>query len=75
MNFSKAVKKLLKERDLTASDLARMIGYTPQYIHDLLAGNRRWNETTINKTCEALGIEILIVPKEKKMELVGDKSC
>jgi transcriptional regulator with XRE-family HTH domain len=75
MNFSKVVKKLLKERDLTASDLARMIGYTPQYIHDLLAGNRRWNETTINKTCEALGIEILIVPKEKKMELVGDKSC
>jgi transcriptional regulator with XRE-family HTH domain len=75
MNFSKVVKKLLKERDLTASDLARMIGYTPQYIHDLLAGNRRWNETTINKTCEALGIEILIVPKEKKVELVGDKSC
>jgi transcriptional regulator with XRE-family HTH domain len=75
MNFSKAVKKFLKERDLTASDLARMIGYTPQYIHDLLAGNRRWNETTINKTCEALGIEILIVPKEKKVELVGDKSC
>lgn len=68
MNFSKAVKKLLKERDLTASDLARMIGYTPQYIHDLLAGNRRWNETTINKTCEALGIEILIVPKETKSE-------
>lgn len=74
MNFSKTVKKILRERDLTASDLARMIGYTPQYIHDLLAGNRRWNETTINKTCEALGIEILIVPKEKKMELVGDKS-
>jgi transcriptional regulator with XRE-family HTH domain len=68
MNFSKTVKKFLKERDLTASDLARMIGYTPQYIHDLLAGNRRWNETTINKTCEALGIEILIVPKETKSE-------
>lgn len=68
MNFSAVVKRILKEKDLTASDLARMIGYTPQYIHDLLAGNRRWNETTINKTCEALGIEVLIVPKEIKNE-------
>jgi transcriptional regulator with XRE-family HTH domain len=62
VNFSAVVKRILKEKDLTASDLARMIGYTPQYIHDLLAGNRRWNETTINKTCEAL------VPKEIKNE-------
>jgi len=68
VNFSAVVKRILKEKDLTASDLARMIGYTPQYIHDLLAGNRRWNETTINKTCEALGIEVLIVPKEIKNE-------
>jgi transcriptional regulator with XRE-family HTH domain len=68
MNFSESIKRILKNKDLTASDLARMIGYTPQYIHDLLAGNRRWNETTINKTCEALGIEILIVPKETKNE-------
>jgi transcriptional regulator with XRE-family HTH domain len=68
MNFSQAVKNILKSRDLTPSALARMTGYTPQYMHDLLAGNRRWNETTINKTCEALGIEILIVPKETKNE-------
>jgi transcriptional regulator with XRE-family HTH domain len=68
MNFSESIKKILKDRDLTASALARMTGYTPQYMHDLLAGNRRWNETTINKTCEALGIEILIVPKETKNE-------
>ncbi|WP_199426271.1 helix-turn-helix domain-containing protein [Thermaerobacillus caldiproteolyticus] len=66
MNFSESIKKILKDRDLTPSALARMTGYTPQHIHDLLAGNRRWNETTISKTCEALGIEILIVPKDEK---------
>lgn len=32
------------------------MNYTPQYIHDLLVGKRRWNETTMTKTCEALGI-------------------
>jgi transcriptional regulator with XRE-family HTH domain len=68
MNFSEVIKNILKSRDLRISDLARMTGYTPQYMYDLLAGNRRWNKTTINKTCEALGIEILIVPKETKNE-------
>ncbi|MED5050596.1 helix-turn-helix transcriptional regulator [Anoxybacillus rupiensis] len=68
MNFSQTVKSILKTKDLTPSALARMTGYTPQYMHDLLSGKRRWNETTINKTCEALGIEILIVSKEKKEE-------
>jgi len=60
MKFSESVKKFLKNRDLTPSDLARLTGYTPQYIHNLLEGNRRWNETTINRTCEALGLEIKI---------------
>jgi transcriptional regulator with XRE-family HTH domain len=68
MNFSEVIKNILKSRNLRISDLARMTGYTPQYMYDLLAGNRRWNETTIHKTCEALGIEILIVPKETKNE-------
>jgi transcriptional regulator with XRE-family HTH domain len=75
MNISESIKKILKNKDLTPSDLARMTGYTPQYIHDILAGNRRWNETTLSKTCEALGIKILIVPIETRVELVGEKSC
>lgn len=64
MNFSETVKKALKSKDLTASDLARMTGYTPQYIHDLLSGNRRWNEVTMNKACEALDIRIQFTQKE-----------
>ncbi|MFS1511848.1 helix-turn-helix domain-containing protein [Chengkuizengella sp. SCS-71B] len=58
MNFSKTIKKYLNERELNASDLARMTGYSPQYIHDLLKGDRRWNENTIDKVCDALKLEI-----------------
>ncbi|OAB48503.1 helix-turn-helix domain-containing protein [Paenibacillus antarcticus] len=56
MNISDTIKKVLKDKKLNPSDLARMIGYTPQYVHNLLDGNRRWNETTIDKTCFALGL-------------------
>ncbi|MEB3752526.1 helix-turn-helix transcriptional regulator [Geobacillus sp. FSL W8-0032] len=66
MNFSEVVRNVLEDKNLRISDLARMTGYTPQYMYDLLAGNRRWNETTINKTCEALGIEIIVVPTKKE---------
>ncbi|MGF9913702.1 helix-turn-helix transcriptional regulator [Paenibacillus ehimensis] len=62
MNFSESVKKALKTRDLSPTDLARLTGYTPQYIHNLLDGNRRWNETTINKACDALGLKIKVEP-------------
>jgi DNA-binding Xre family transcriptional regulator len=55
---------MLNDKKLNPSDLARMTGYTPQYIHNLLDGNRRWNETTIQKTCEALGLEVMLVPRK-----------
>jgi predicted transcriptional regulator len=60
VNFSSAVNKVLKEKGLNPSELARMTGYTPQYMYDLLSGHRRWNETTINKVCDALGLKIKI---------------
>lgn len=58
MDFSKIVKKALSENGYRPADLARMTGYSAQYISDLLAGERRWNEDSINKTCEALGLII-----------------
>jgi len=60
LKMSNEIKKVLQEKEMTASDLARMIGYSPQYIHNLLDGNRRWNETTIEKTCQALGLELQV---------------
>lgn len=58
MNFSEVVRIRLAQRNLRPSDLARMTGYSAQHIGDLLAGNRRWNETSMSKVCKVLGIEI-----------------
>lgn len=66
MDFSKVVKHALIEQNLKPTDLARMTGYTPQHIYDLLRGDRRWNEVTMKKACDALGIEIQYITKEKK---------
>lgn len=63
-SISDSVRNMLNDKKLNPSDLARMTGYTPQYIHNLLDGNRRWNETTIQKTCEALGLEVMLVPRK-----------
>ncbi|MGN7470378.1 helix-turn-helix domain-containing protein [Brevibacillus sp. SAFN-007a] len=66
MSFTEAIKGALKNKELTPSDLARMTGYTPQYIHEILSGKKRWNETTIYRACEALDLEIEITGKRSK---------
>jgi len=66
MDFSKVVKNQMDEANLKKSELARRTGYSYQYISDLLAGNRRWNETTITKVSEVLGIKIKFVTDEVK---------
>jgi len=58
MNFSERVKAILTERGMKASELARITGYSAAYISDLLAGERRWNQDSIDRVCEALGIEV-----------------
>lgn len=60
MNFSAAVKQAMDKLNLKRSDIAKATGYSYQYIHDLLSGERRWNEDSINKVCSALGIGIEI---------------
>lgn len=61
LNFSGAFKKAMAIRGLNAGIVARRMGYSPQYISDLLIGYRRWNETTITKACEVLGLKLTIV--------------
>ncbi|WP_054948947.1 helix-turn-helix domain-containing protein [Numidum massiliense] len=70
MNFSEVVKQALKVKDLTPSQLARLTGYSPQYIHSLLKGDKRWNETTLNKTFKVLDLEIKVKQKEQKQEAI-----
>ncbi|MEJ8546596.1 helix-turn-helix domain-containing protein [Brevibacillus borstelensis] len=71
MSISDSIKNFLHAEKLTPSDLARMTGYTPQYIHEILSGKKRWNETTIQKTCEALGLEISVT--KRKEDEIGEK--
>lgn len=65
MSFSKVVKHALVDNDMTPSELARITGYSVQYIANLLNGNRRWNEESMLKVCDALGLELSVVKKKE----------
>jgi cyanate lyase len=69
MNFSDAVKERLDVIDKNPSELARQIGHSPQYVIDLLKGKKRWNEQVMGKVCEALDLEIKVVPKENEVNV------
>ena len=64
MNFGSAVKKRMAELGVKVPELARETGYTTRYIYELLSGEARWNETTINKACKALDMTIEVKPLE-----------
>ena len=63
MKFGDELKQYMYEQGVKPSHLARLTGYSAGYISDLFAGERRWNETTMNKACNALGLEIKLVKK------------
>jgi len=48
----------MEKFELKTSDVARAAGYSYQYIHDLLAGERRWNEDSIKRVSKVLNITI-----------------
>lgn len=68
VNFTEAVKAAMQKLGLKTSDIAKSTGLSYQYIHDLLSGDRRWNEDTINKVCEALDIQVTFEQKESEHE-------
>ena len=57
-SFVVLVKQRMKERNTNASKLASKLGMSNPYLYDLIKGRRRWNETTIQKVANELGIEI-----------------
>ena len=65
MEFNFIVKKRMAELKIRPSKLARIVGYSAQHIGDLLAGNRRWNETTMAKVCKVLGIKVIYTIQDK----------
>lgn len=58
MDFTRIAKERMNELKIRPINLARKAGYSPQYISDLLSGKKRWNETTITKVCQVLGLKI-----------------
>lgn len=60
MNFSDAVKIAMNRSGVTKQELSESTGYSYQHIYDLLAGKRRWNEETLQKVFDALGLEVII---------------
>ncbi|OAZ43362.1 helix-turn-helix domain-containing protein [Paenibacillus polymyxa] len=71
MNFSHALAQVMQRMDLKRSDVAKASGYSHQYISDLLSGERRWNEDSINRVCDALGIKIEIKQPDEQPEEEG----
>jgi transcriptional regulator with XRE-family HTH domain len=63
-NFSEEIKKIMDEKNLTIAQVAAKTGYSWQYISDLLKGKRRWNEETMSKVSEVVGLKILFKPKQ-----------
>lgn len=58
MNFSEAIIVVMSKTGIKEEEIARTTGYSLQYIRELLAGERRWNEDSLNQVCGALGIKI-----------------
>lgn len=67
MNFSEKIKAKLKQDSLSSAELAKRMGYTPQYVSDLLSGKRRWNEDTMSKACDVLGFELSFTDRKNSI--------
>lgn len=51
-------QELEKSDLITQIELAERMGCAQSYLSHLLSGERRWNEDSIDKFCEALGITL-----------------
>lgn len=61
-----SVKFAMAEQDINVSELANLTGFSTTYMSKLLRGEKRWNETTLSKTLQALNLEIEIKPAPKR---------
>lgn len=64
------LKALVAERDLTQKEIARRLGYSENYINQLLNGRLPWNKRTIKLFSISLSI-----PLEKLAECMGNDFC
>jgi transcriptional regulator with XRE-family HTH domain len=72
LDFSNTVKEIMKSRGIKGVELARATGYSAAYISELLAGEKRWNEESINRVCEALELKINIETSSDHVEMAEE---
>jgi len=58
MDFSKAVMTALEKQNISVSIFAKKMNFSIQHTYGLLRNSKRWNEDSIQKACEILGLEI-----------------
>lgn len=71
MEFSKIVQEKMEEKNLRIADLAKLTGLSWTHCADLVKGNKRWNEDTIEKFCKVLGLKPLFVPADSEQDQEG----
>jgi predicted transcriptional regulator len=64
INFSRVFKRQLLLKNINVHELSKRTKLGERYLYQLMNGERRWNETYINKVCKALELEFEI--KERK---------
>lgn len=64
-NFSEVIKRELKLQDMSVGVFAEKMHFSLQYTYNLInrKGDKRWNEDSVQKACEVLGIEIKFISK------------
>lgn len=70
-DFNALVIEILSENTMSRKELASKIGYSEQYLSNLLNNVRRWNDDLINKVCEVFGISIEFKKSEVKAGSCG----
>ncbi len=65
MDFSKIARRVIAEKQIKITDIQKKTGYSLQYLYELISGKRRWNEDTISKIYDVLGIELYYKEKEE----------
>ena len=55
MTFIEMLRAIRLDREFTLADIAKPLGISPQYLHDLENGRRKPTVKLVNRICEYMG--------------------
>jgi transcriptional regulator with XRE-family HTH domain len=64
MRIGLQIKIAMVGEELSAADLARKVGMSRAHLSEVQSGKKNPSIVTINKLCEALGYDLMLVKKE-----------